>query len=182
MNAQSLGALEQVLWPNGGRRDVWMIVDAARDRRIFGMLLDGFYSDHSCLFAGPLVPELEVAAPYLVRLEYQGAKTRRFITDAWGKHWGVLLRTTMSEGALLSHLRDLVTVRGPGGQTLLFRYYDPRVLRAFLPTCSEDQLQTVFGGIECFWMEDAKPGVLMNTALDRKALVVRSVPLSAQVI
>ena len=37
---------------------------------------------------------------------------------------------------------------------MAFRYYDPRVLRAYLPTCNSEELRTVFGPIECFRTED----------------------------
>lgn len=172
-----VGALEQVLWPKGARRDIWMIVDAARDRRIFGMLLDGFYSEHTCLFSGTLAPALEVAAPYLIRLEYKGAKTQRFMAQALGNSWGVFLRSDMGRDDLRRHLRELLLVHDSRGSRLFFRYYDPRVLRVYLPTCTRDELRTVFGGIECFWMEDEKPAVMLNAGFDQTQLVMKELPL-----
>ena len=121
------------------------------------MLLDAFYSDHHCLFSGPLHPDLEVAAPYLIRLDHGSAKTQRFITQAWGNNWGVFLKCGAGLKDLRSHLRALVMVRDPKGRPLLFRYYDPRVLKRYLPTCTPNELQTVFGDIDCFWMEDETP-------------------------
>jgi hypothetical protein len=46
--------LEERLWAKGSVRDVWMIVDPARDRRIFSLLLECSYSSLSSLFALPL--------------------------------------------------------------------------------------------------------------------------------
>ena len=175
--AQVVSVLEQFLWPKGARRDIWMIVDAARDRRIFGMLLDGFYSDHTCLFSGPLTPALEVAAPYLVRLEFKNAKTQRFMAHAWGNSWGVFLRSDMARDDLRRHLRELLLVHDSHGDRLFFRYYDPRVLRVYLPTCTRDELRTVFGGIECFWMEDEKPAIVLNAGFDQTQLVIQELPL-----
>lgn len=174
-----ISALEQALWPKGARRDVWMIVDAARDPRIFGMLLDGFYSDHTCLFSGPLTPALEVAAPYLVHLEYKNPKTQRLMAHAWGNNWGVFLRSDMGRDPLRRHLRGLLLVHDSSGDRMLFRYYDPRVLRVYLPTCTEDELQTVFGGIECFWMEDEKAATVLNAGFDQTRLVVQELSLQA---
>jgi hypothetical protein len=37
---------------------------------------------------------------------------------------------------------------------MYFRFYDPRVLRIFLPTCDQDQLLTFFGRIRSFWTEN----------------------------
>jgi hypothetical protein len=179
MPTQPLQALEQTLWPKRSGRDVWMIVDAARDRRIFGLLLECFYSDHTCLLGGPLSPELEVAAPYLVRLEYGNAKTQKFLTQAAGKNWGVYLKTDWRLDDLKDHLRGLLVVRDTGGNELFFRYYDPRVLRLFLPTCTADELRTVFGGIERFWIEDDKPETMLHATFDGSRLRVDELSLSA---
>ena len=39
------------------------------------------------------------------------------------------------------------------GTPLYFRYYDPRVLRSFLPTCSPAQLKQMFGPVDAFLAE-----------------------------
>ena len=181
MNIEEFRVLERLLWPKGARRDIWMIVDAARDRRIFGMLLDGFYSEHTCLFSGPLAPELEVAAPYLVRLEYDGKKTRQLIMTAWGNAWGVFLKCDLRAQEITRHLRALLLVQDPKNRTLVFRYYDPRILRAYLPTCTDVELETVFGDIQRFWMEDETPAVALSAGLEHSRLVVErtAVALSA---
>ncbi|MBC7925575.1 MAG: DUF4123 domain-containing protein, partial [Bryobacteraceae bacterium] len=128
MTNESLTRIENLLWPHGFRRDVWMIVDAARDASIFGMLLDCFYSQHWCLFSGSLSPELTVVAPYLIQLDYDDQKTRRFIRRAWGNSWGVFLKCDTRLDTLRRHLRRFLVVRDPQGSQLMFRYYDPRVL------------------------------------------------------
>ncbi len=40
-----------------------------------------------------------------------------------------------------------------GGGTLLFRYYDPRVLRIFLPTCTPAELREFFGPLSRLYAE-----------------------------
>jgi hypothetical protein len=78
--------IESYLWPGGFSRNVWMIVDAARDPRIFRMLRQ-FHLEHYCLYAGPLSPALEAAAPYLIQLDHDDEETRLFLTHAWGNSW-----------------------------------------------------------------------------------------------
>jgi hypothetical protein len=149
-------AIEEFLWPKGFTRDAWMIVDCARDqRRIFRFLL-GCHLEYSCLYSGPLAPALEMAAPYLLQLEYDNEDTRRLIELSWGNSWGVFLKSGTSLNKLRRHLREFLIVRGPQGQRMAFRYYDPRVLRAYLPTCNSGELRTVFGPIESFWTEEQK--------------------------
>jgi hypothetical protein len=53
-------------------------------------------------------------------------------------------------------------VRDERGNRLVFRYYDPRVLRVYLPTCTASELRRVFGPIECFWMESGDPEELFK--------------------
>ncbi len=174
-----IAQLEECLWPRGFARDVWMIVDSARDRRIFGLLLECFYSSLSSLFAMPLAPKLESVAPYLVPLDYDDKKTRKFLSHAWGNSWGVFIRCDTSQDRLRRHLRSFVSVRDPGGQRLLFRYYDPRILRTYLPTCTSQELEYVFGPIECFMSEGKVAENLTECRFDRGKLVQRTISLNA---
>jgi hypothetical protein len=43
---------------------------------------------------------------------------------------------------------------------MLFRFYDPRVLRVYLPTCWPGELTRMFGPVESFVMESAEGNVL----------------------
>jgi hypothetical protein len=79
---------------------------------------------------------------------------------------------------LRRHLRQFLTVRDPRGQQLLFRYYDPRVLRVYLPTCVEDELQSMFGPIECFWIEGMASQNMVELRLDGGKLVQRTISLA----
>jgi hypothetical protein len=147
-------AIVDYLWPNGPTRDVWMIVDCARDqKRIFRFLL-ACHLEQSCLYSGPIAPSLEMAAPYLLQLEQDSEDTRRLIELSWGNSWGVFLRSPTNMINLRKHLRTLLIVRDPQGSRMAFRYYDPRILQTYLPTCTREELRTVFGPIEFFWTED----------------------------
>jgi hypothetical protein len=156
-----------------------MIVDSARDRRIFALLLDCFYSSLSSLFAMPLPPKLESVAPYLVPLDYDDKKTRKFLSNAWGNNWGVFIRCDTSQDSLRRHLRNFVSVRDPRGQRLLFRYYDPRILRTYLPTCTAQELEYVFGPIECFLSEGNAVENIIEFRFVRGKLVQSTLSLKA---
>ncbi len=157
--------LEKHLWPKGNRRDIWMILDAARDPRIFGMLLES-YLDYECLYGGFVPRALEAVAPYLVQLEYEDRRTRRLLDYAWGSSWGVFLKCDTRLDLLRRHLRGFLTVRDPSGQRMIFRYYDPRVLRVYLPSCAGEELRTVFGPIEGFWTEAENQDNLLRFGWD----------------
>lgn len=155
-----------------------MILDAARDSRIFPMLLE-CHLEYSCLYSGTLPPLLSMAAPYLVRLEYDYRDTRRFILHAWGNSWGVFLHCDESSKSLRRHLRELLVVRDAQDQKLLFRYYDPRVLRVYLPTCTPGELRSVFGPVNKFWLEDESSGTLIAFSFTSGQLTTEKIALGA---
>jgi hypothetical protein len=145
--------LRSLLWPKGSRPDVWAVLDCARDRQIYSAI----YHSHNisaCLYAGAIPDALERRAPHLVRLEYEKDRlTDLLLSSAWGQSWGVFLRADTNLQKLRTHLRKFLIVADEGGRRLLFRYYDPRVLRVFLPTCTADQLDVLYGPVDLFWTE-----------------------------
>src|SRR5437868_9415048 len=130
MTKQRMNAIREGIWPSAFGGHVWMIVDAAWDRRIYDMLATT-YLEKSCLYSGNLPAELKAAAPHLLRLENNDWSAEKFIDLGWGNSWGVFLRCDTSLDRLRNHLRGFLTVRDARGARLLFRYYDPRVLRVY---------------------------------------------------
>jgi hypothetical protein len=121
--------------------------------------------------------ELEVVAPYLVALVADDRKTGRFISQAWGNSLGIFLKCDARLETLRRHIQALLLVRDDGSRRLSFRYYDPRVLRVYLPTCRIDEVRTVFAPIERCVMEDRTPDVLLDFSFDKRQLVMtRSSP------
>jgi len=59
-------------------------------------------------------------------------------------------------------LREFLRVRDESGKRLIFRYYDPRVLRVYLPTCWPAELDTFFGPISAFITEGEDPGEILE--------------------
>lgn len=143
--------LVAALWPGGdspARPQVFAVVDGARDARVTPMLrATGL--EHACLFAGALAPALQAAAPWLVRLSPQARLTRELFEAGWQDHWFVLARARadVTLPQLKRHLRTLLRVRDESGRVLMFRFYDPRVLRVYLPTCTASEADAVFGPI-----------------------------------
>ena len=111
-----------------------------------------------CLYRGALRPDMAQVAPYLVAIEPESEFMHWLLANGWDNHWGVFLRTRARMIDVRKHLRNLNRVYGPQLQSLWFRYYDPRVLRAFLPLCESHQLPELFGPV-CTWVVEAEaPG------------------------
>ena len=176
MDATRRERLQQALWPSGAARPlgVWVVLDGARDSRIHLALLESRL-EYRCLFAGPLTRELEMAAPQLVELLPGHRLTLRLLDEGWGQSWGIFLRID-DPANLRPHLRTLLRVQDEDGAKMLFRFYDPRVLRVYLPTCTADELRQMFGPIDSLLCE-GDGGELIefrrrNALLHRSALVM----------
>jgi len=177
--AQSKSSLlEARFWPAARDRDIWMIVDSARDPGIFSLVLSS-YLEYSCLYSGILPAPLGIAAPYLMHLEYGDRRSRHFLEQAWGNSWGIFLRCDERLQTLRRHLRGFLKVRDANGNKLLFRYYDPRVLRLYLPSCSSEELRTIFGPIERIWTEGETAETMLEFGFDGNRLVRDEFPLDA---
>ena len=55
MTDQLLARIEEILWTDGPRQNVWMIVDGARSIDVFRMLIE-CHLEYTCLYSGPLSP------------------------------------------------------------------------------------------------------------------------------
>jgi hypothetical protein len=121
-------------------------------------LLERLESERSleveCLFRGELERDMAEVAPYLVKLQPGSEFTEWVVGTGWGHHWGSFVVSRQGFLRLRNHLRALTLIYGPDGTPLFFRYYDPRVLRIFLPTCSRAQLKQMFGPVEAFLAEN----------------------------
>ena len=159
------------LWPPGlpAHMAVFAIIDGARDERIYAAVR-GTFLPKDCLYSGDLPWQLQLTAPYLVQLEREDRFTRYLIDAGWGSNWATFLRTETGIKQLRRHLREFLRVRDESGRRLIFRYYDPRVLRAYLPTCWPAELDTFFGPITAFITEGQNPGEILEFRNERGTL------------
>jgi len=103
--------------------------------------------------------------------------TRELLTAAWGRSWGIFFSTPAGIDRLRTHFRTFLRVQDEQGRKLVFRYYDPRVFREYLPTCNADELNAVFGPVEEFVVEGQDGRTMARfrrngAALDRVAIPV----------
>ncbi|MDD2735376.1 MAG: DUF4123 domain-containing protein [Desulfuromonadaceae bacterium] len=113
-----------------------------------------FEPEYICLYRGELEPDMAEVAPYLVILERESDFTKWLLSNGWGEHWGIFGVTQADLPTLRKHFRKFLMVYDESGKSLYFRYYDPRVLRVYLPTCNAGELKTVFGPVLSYLVED----------------------------
>ena len=170
--------LAKYLWPEEpGLGKLWMILDAARDPEIFS-LMGRSYQEKCCLYAGELAPEVARAAPYLAEVEMTDWFTKDLFGKGWGASWGILFRAQADLATLRKHFRRFLMAASPEGKKMLFRYYDPRVWRTYLPTCAPDELQYVFGPVKVFICEGEALDEILEFRFDGARLDRRVVKLA----
>ncbi len=171
MAGAALARILDALWPRDlpARMAVFAMIDGARDERIHAAVR-GTLLPKDCLYSGDLPWQLQVTAPYLVQLERDDRFTRYLIDTGWGNSWASFLRTETGIKQLRRHLREFLRVRDESGKRLIFRYYDPRVLRVYLPTCWPAELDTFFGPVTAFMTESESPGEILEFRNERGTL------------
>lgn len=148
---------------------VFALVDAARDEAIYPKI-SGSGIENACLFRGDKAGELAWVAPYLVSLDRDEPFTEWLLGSGWGKSWGIFVESQAPFGELKRHFQSFLTVYNEEGDTLHFRYYDPRVLRVYLPTCNAEELATVFGPVNSFVVEGEMSSSVLRFSVVRGKL------------
>jgi hypothetical protein len=120
--------------------------------------------EHICLYEGDSEKFLAAVAPWMFGFEQGTDFATWVLRSARGNSWGIFLRSSAEPVRLYRHLRKFLIVQSEEGKEMYFRYYDPRVLRVFLPTCEPPQLKEFFGPIEAFLAENEQ-GLLVEYAL-----------------
>lgn len=134
----------------------YLLLDGAQ---IEDLMLTLYQLEHApefhWLYEGTRFAELADAGPILIATEDDSLLSQHF-----RKHWhttaGVTLVSRAPVDELVQHLSSLVHASVGGGVSLLFRYYDPRILYLWLTDMSDGQRNSVLGPVEQFtlWGSD----------------------------
>jgi Domain of unknown function (DUF4123) len=140
---------------------MYAILDGASVDGLLDRLWE-YEPEYECLYRGELEPDLAEVAPYLVRLAPKSAFTDWVVTRGWGNHWGIFCASRADLPAMRRHFRKFLTVHDADGKPLLFRYYDPRVLRVYLPTCTRTEVTEIFGPVMHYIVEGETAAELLR--------------------
>lgn len=70
--------------------------------------------------------------------------------DLWQSPWGCFVVSGAGLPKLYDHFRRFLQVKGADGKRYLFRFYDPRVLRAFLASSPPKEVSKFYGPVSLF--------------------------------
>lgn len=134
---------------------IYGVIDCARARTMYP-LVEELGPKARCLFAGPLAAELRRVSPHLVDLSGGSRLRQQWRLRGKGQSWGILMSSPAELGIVARHLRHFLLAKLPDKRIVLFRFYDPRVFRVYLPTCSAEDLDKWFSkSVDAFYAETA---------------------------
>jgi len=145
-------------------KTVYCILDACGEIRIPAKVKDLGPERAVSLYRGKAELEHWAIAPYLVQVDEEILDW--IVANFWKKPWGIFAVSPVPLAELRTHFRKFLTVLNPQGEKMYFRFYDPRVLPAFLETCVEQEVHAFFGSISTFWVTD-ESGELRSVAQSR---------------
>jgi hypothetical protein len=128
------------------------VLDAARDDRILELCATAIDEARS-LYEGARGDGMALFAPHLVRFSPGSPLLERLVLLGWGARWGIFLVSDQPFKAVRRHLRRLLVVEDETGEELYFRFYDPEILRTFLPSCLPAQAAELGEDVEAFLFE-----------------------------
>lgn len=132
---------------------------------------------HLSLYRGESEVRLSRVAPYLFPFNASTPFGKWYLENGWGQSWGIPFRASADILELQKHFRQFLKVQTEFGKELIFRFYDPRVLRIFLPTCDPWQLKEFFGPVQFFLIEDEEAGFLKKQSVVNGALKIERFPI-----
>lgn len=156
---------------------LFVVLDAARAPNVPSRLA-AFGVEHASLFAGEMGELLKGVAPYLARCPQDSPLMKWILEEGWGDSWGIFVSVNLSLEELRRHLKRFLLVRDEEGRRYHFRFYDPRILRAFLPVCTPSEAAQFFGRIRQFLVEGDSAEELWIFELQERRVVRRIIPLT----
>lgn len=176
MAALAYEQLKAMLWARQGAR-VHAVIDGRVHGGLPGLLEQAEVEGWDCLERGALPPEEQARAPYIVELRERAAFTDTLLGEAvrtW-PGWGLLMVSTQPLLAMRELCREIGDARLPDGRRRPWRWYDPELLGALLPTFSAGQLDQVFAAGQAIvlpgetsWQWHAlEDGLLASTTRER---------------
>jgi hypothetical protein len=143
---------------------LYAILDGARSSEI-APALHNLEVARESLFKGRSEEPLWDVAPYLIRCERDSVFLRWVVERGWGKSWGIFFISRAGLEQLLEHFQRFLLVELEDGKKVYFRFYDPRVLPVFLPTCTPEEVKSFFGPVRNFFVDAAGAGLFLKLGL-----------------
>jgi len=145
---------------------------AVLDRSAAASFLDAVRSE-----GGAVEVLSETTGACLTSVNPESRIAAQLAADGWGKRWGIYVTSHQQPTIVRNHLRRFQTLLSQDGAEFQFRFFNPLLLRGFLPTLSGDEAKTLFGPISAILTEGANPDELMLFMPGPSGVLEKTLPL-----
>lgn len=159
--------------------DIYAILDAASIPHLLKKIYSKLHK-FKCLYPGDQSFALSDVAPYIVPLELNSDFTKWLINEGWGNHWGIYVAVEKGQSNLKTmteHFRKFMVIQNPENKSVYFRFYDPRVLRDYLPVFDPDQCDTMYGSIIAYYAVEDENSNILHFKYGNQGLKVEKIEL-----
>jgi len=133
---------------------LYAVVDLARAPELNDHVQRLMPNQAQCLYQGRLDPQVARHCPHLVELAPRDPLTVLWSRQGWGDAWGLWLESAAGFRSVWRRLRHFTQAVLPDGSgPVLFRFWDPRVMRVYMPLVEADQLPEWFKDIDAYMVE-----------------------------
>ena len=159
---------------------LYAILDLAADSALHAHVQRLEPQSCACLFEGKLDPAVKAASPHVVELTPDDPLSRLWRGKGWGQSWGLLLSSTASLPVVRRRLRHFTLARLPDGVgPVLFRFWDPRVFRTWMPLVEPQDLGGWFTDIDGYIVETEDGAGSLRYSLNGGRLSIDTLPRPA---
>lgn len=161
------------------KESLYVVIDACQAPELISMSRHNLSQQTRMLFKGiaASLPEVETFAPFFIPVDLRSNFLENWSTYA-GKNAGILFASSAEPRIVFRHLRNIFIVKDEAGQEHFFRFYDPRVARAFIPSCTEVEVVEFFGPITTFWIDSEMPHVVERWSHSHGRPYLESFPIT----
>lgn len=163
---------------------LFCLLDAAADELILPLLAVAppEQVQRECLYDGESTPDMAHCAPYLLQLPLESPLLRVLVDKGWGKGWASYFTSDAAFEDIRKHFGKFLMVQIGQGKEVYFRFYDPHVLREFLPTANNNELAAFFGPVSEWLIEGPGDDELLRVRRSSDGLVTRVASLTDRML
>ncbi len=157
---------------------LFLMVNAAADETIPAMLAMGDVdlAKHSLFQDASAVPARWT--PYLLSTTPDSPLLSGLLDRGWGKNWFSIFSSSADLSELQTHFGKFLRVQMDQTGGIYFRFYDPQVLREFLPSGNPSELAIFFGSVREWLLEGETKSTLIKATHSPDGLRMHSITLN----
>jgi hypothetical protein len=149
------------------------VLDLARAPELYAHVQRLAPHDAECLYRdhGRLHPEIARHCPHVVGLAPHDPLTTLWRNRGWGHAWGLWIESSHRLPVVWRRLRHFTQAILPDGSgPVLFRFWDPRVIRVYLPLVESAELGEWFKDIHAWQVETEDGAGVIRYTLEHGVL------------